>query len=198
MVSLGQPATAAGRVVFGAISVRDADEVAQLLAESADFHRGWVSYPTERDQVTSFVTDVPGDLMIFGVRLVADHALAGIMTLCRFAGEPWATAEYGCAVGIRHRGHGYLTEATSLLLRSAFTDLRLHRVEALVRPDNHASARMLTAAGFHPEGTARGAVRVNGSWQDHVRWAVTAEDYGLTGFPEMGRPASREGGGSDG
>ena len=157
----------------------DIEEAAVLLAESAEFHKGRVSYPTAPDQVGSFVAAANANgMMIFGVRLLADDALAGIMTLCRFSGEPWATAEYGCAVGVRHRGHGYLTEATGMLVRHAFSQLGLHRVEALVHPENYPSERMLAAVGFRPEGTARGAIRMHGAWIDHVRWAITAEDVG--------------------
>jgi ribosomal-protein-alanine N-acetyltransferase len=165
--------------------VNDIDETARMLSESAEFHRGWVSYPTAPAEVASFVADAAASgMMIFGVRCLADDALAGIMTLCRFAWEPWATAEYGCAVGIRHRGHGYLTEATALLVEHAFNELGLHRVEALVQPGNHPSERMLAAAGFRPEGTARRAVRVHGVWMDHVRWAITAEDCTAAGIAE--------------
>lgn len=173
----GRPAAATARIRITTLLVSDIEEAARLLAESADFHRRWVSYPTEPGQVASFVTAAgTNGTMIFGVRLLADDALAGIMTLCRFSGEPWATAEYGCAVGVRHRGHGYLTEATGMLVRHAFSELDVHRVEALVQPENYPSERMLAAVGFRPEGTARGAIRVHGAWVDHVRWAITAED----------------------
>ncbi len=166
----------------------DINETALMLAESAEFHMGWVSYPTTADSVASFVTNAAANgMMIFGVRCLADSALAGIMTLCRFSAEPWATAEYGCAVGMRHRGHGYLTEATGMLVRRAFRDLGLHRLEALVQSENYPSARMLTAAGFRPEGIARGAIRVNGVWTDHMRWAVTAEDCAAIDNPELAR-----------
>ncbi len=170
-------AVTATRVRLNVLLASDTGETARLLAESADFHQARVSYPTAPDQVASFVAAATANgMMIFGVRLLADDALAGIMTLCRFSGEPWATAEYGCAVGVRHRGHGYLTEATGMLVRHAFSELGLHRVEALVQAGNYPSERMLTAAGFRSEGTARGAIRVGDTWLDHVRWAITAED----------------------
>jgi ribosomal-protein-alanine N-acetyltransferase len=168
---------AVARVILKPVLAEDIDETALMLAESAEFHRGWVSYPTAVDSVASFVMDAAANGMtILGVRCMADNAFAGIMTLCRFSGEPWATAEYGCAVGVRHRGYGYMTEATQLLVPYAFQELSLHRLEALVQPGNYSSARMLTASGFRPEGLARGAIRVNGVWTDHTRWAITAED----------------------
>lgn len=127
MTVLGRPETAASRVTLALLTTGDSGEVTELLAESADFHRGWVSYPTRPGPVKSFLADAATNgFMVFGVRCLADQSLAGIATLCRFAGEPWATAEYGCAVGVQYRGHGYLTEATVLLTRSAFTELGLH------------------------------------------------------------------------
>ena len=177
MALSAKPEMVTTRVSFSRLLAGETQEIAELLAESSEFHKGWVSYPTAPDQVSSFVAaaDTNG-MMIFGVRLKADDALAGIMTLCRFAGEPWNTAEYGCAVGVRYRGHGYLTEATSMLVRYAFGELGLHRIEALVQPENYSSTRMLKTAGFRVEGTARGAIRVHGAWVDHVRWAILAED----------------------
>lgn len=69
-----------------------------------------------------------------------------------------------------------MAEAMNSLVRLAVEELGLHRVEALVRPDNVPSARMLAAAGFRLEGMTRGAIRIHGDWVDHARWAMLAED----------------------
>lgn len=160
-----------------------------MLADSAEFHQRWVSYPTGLAQVADFVTEAPRrGMYVFGVRRLSDAMLVGVATLCRISGEPWLTAEYGCAVGVRHRGQGYLTEATVLCARYAFGTFGLHRVEALVRPDNAPSNNMLRAAGFRPEGIARGAVRIGDTWVDHVRWAITADDGGHPVVDDGGHP----------
>ena len=155
----------------------DAAETAELLARSTDFHRNWVTYPTDLDQVAAFIAH-PGDdgMMVFGVRRRSDNVLVGIATLCRIAREPWLTAECGAAVDVRQCGNGYMAEGMRLLVRFAVEELGLHRVEALVRPENVASARMLTSAGFRIEGIARGAIRIQDDWVDHMRWAAIAED----------------------
>jgi ribosomal-protein-alanine N-acetyltransferase len=158
----------------------DAAETSEMLARSADFHRDWVTYPTSLDQVAAFIARSADDgMLILGIRRPSDNILVGIVTLCRIAREPWLTAECGAAVDVRHRGKGYMAEGMRLLVRFAIDELGLHRVEALVRPENVRSAYMLTSAGFRIEGIARGAVRIQDSWVDHVRWAITAEDLAI-------------------
>jgi len=62
-------------------------------------------------------------------------------------------------------------------LRFAFEHAGLHRVQAAVVPRNAASARVLEKAGFHEEGLARRYLLINGAWEDHVLFALLAEDW---------------------
>jgi ribosomal-protein-alanine N-acetyltransferase len=155
----------------------DAAEAAKMLTQSADLYRDWVTYPTDPDEATAFIMQSPDNgVLIFGIRRRSDDLLVGIATLSRIAYKPWLTAECGAAVGIQYRGNGYMAEGIRLLVRFAVDDLGLHRIEALVQPENIRSIRMLKIAGFRDEGTAHGAVRIQDTWVDHVRWAITAED----------------------
>lgn len=51
-------------------------------------------------------------------------------------------------------GHGYATHAAHQVLSVAFTTAGLNRLEAMHHPDNPASGRVLTKAGFTRVGTA--------------------------------------------
>lgn len=74
-----------------------------------------------------------------------------------------------------YAGQGYMTEAVASIVRFAFADLRLHRVEAACLPHNEASRAVLEKCGFAEEGRATGYLRINGKWQDHVLFAVLAD-----------------------
>ena len=63
------------------------------------------------------------------------------------------------------------------LLVEAFGPLELHRVEAVVLPENEPSRRLLARGGFRLEGVSRSLVLVRGAWRDHERWALTREDW---------------------
>jgi [ribosomal protein S5]-alanine N-acetyltransferase len=173
----GRVADGQQRIGLTELTMDDADELATLLAGSVSFHRPWVSYPTTPGGVRDYVGEVGAQGgLLFAVRRLDNDVLIGLVSLSRITRGAWQAAECGCAVGAPFRGNGYMAEAMTQAVTYAMAQLGLHRIEALVRSGNTASQRMLTAAGFRPEGVARSSVRVNGAWLDHVRWAITADD----------------------
>lgn len=61
---------------------------------------------------------------------------------------------------------GFMTEALKRVLEYGFTDLKLHRVEALIAAENEPSLRLLLRYGFTKEGTMREDYFVNGKNED--------------------------------
>jgi ribosomal-protein-alanine N-acetyltransferase len=59
-------------------------------------------------------------------------------------------------------GHGYMTEALAALQDYGFQKLQLHRIEALVLPQNMRSIRLLKRLGYQQEGL----LRERGYWND--------------------------------
>ena len=69
-------------------------------------------------------------------------------------------------------GHGYATEVAVALLRFGFETLRLHRIHAIVEPENIASARVLEKAGMRREGHLRDHRYAKGDWRDSLLYAI--------------------------
>jgi len=65
-----------------------------------------------------------------------------------------------------HKRKGYTTEALEVVLKYGFTDLKLHRIEALIADENEPSKRLLLRYGFTKEGTMREDYPVNGVNED--------------------------------
>ena len=112
----------------------------------------------------------------FFVFALADHALLGGVTLSHVRRGVAQAASVGYWVGAQHAGQGFMTEAVCAVLGFAFNQLRLHRVEAICIPDNHPSRRLLERVGFVREGYARGILKINGAWRDHLSYAILRED----------------------
>jgi len=90
--------------------------------------------------------------------------------------------EVSWAVYREHRGRGLALRAVRLLVRYAFDDLGLARVEARVEPGNLRSLRLASRAGLRREGLLRGREDLRGERQDFVLLARLA----LDGEPSRG------------
>jgi len=75
------------------------------------------------------------------------------------------------------RGRGVGSEAVGLLLRFAFDDLNLQRVQLHVFADNAAAIRVYEKAGFVREGVLRQAAHIGGKYVDVVLMGILREDY---------------------
>lgn len=106
----------------------------------------------------------------------ADDALLGGVTLSNLRRGVSQCATLGYWIGAPYQRQGYMSEALPAVLRFAFDQLGLHRVEAACLPDNQASRSLLLKSGFREEGYAREYLRINGRWQDHVLFAILRND----------------------
>jgi ribosomal-protein-alanine N-acetyltransferase len=62
-------------------------------------------------------------------------------------------------------------------LKFAFEDLGLHRVEAAIVPRNDRSRRVADKLGMRQEGISERFLQIRGVWEDHVRYAITTEEW---------------------
>ena len=70
-----------------------------------------------------------------------------------------------------------MSRAVRAMLRHAFLEMRLHRVEAACAPNNERSRRLLEGAGFQREGFARAYLLIDGAWQDHLLFAMLEREF---------------------
>lgn len=73
-------------------------------------------------------------------------------------------------------GKGYATEVAKELIRFAFEDLKLHRVQAGAATENIGSLRVLEKAGMTREGLKRKVLPIRGDWYDNYMYAILEED----------------------
>jgi ribosomal-protein-alanine N-acetyltransferase len=160
---------------------------AALRMESREFLTPWEPVWSEDDLTrTSFrlrakratreiASDEAYSLFIFEAR---SETLLGGLTLGLVRRGVAQACTLGYWMGQRHAGKGHMTEAVRGALTFAFSDLALHRVEAACLPHNEPSRRLLERVGFQREGEARGYLRINGVWADHLLYGMLAADLG--------------------
>lgn len=157
---------------------RDGKEFIALNRASARLHRGLVSPPTSTTEFTGFLErSRKTDSACFLIYRLEDDTIVGSINLSQIFMGGFCSAYLGYYVGAPYAGQGYMTEALQLMLRHAFQDLKLHRVEANIQSGNLASLALVKRAGFIKEGYSRRYLKVCGRWRDHERWAILAEDW---------------------
>ena len=102
--------------------------------------------------------------------------LAGQMTISNII---WGSARMGSAgywVDRDVAGRGVTPTALALAVDHCFFNVGLHRIEVNIRPENHASLRVVRKLGFREEGIRERFLHIDGDWRDHVSFALTADE----------------------
>ncbi len=106
-----------------------------------------------------------------------NEEVVGLVSLSQIFRGPFDNAIMGYWVGAACVRKGYGAAGVRLALARAFGALKLHRVEANVMPTNEASIALVRRVGFREEGYSPRYLQIAGRWEDHTRWALTAEDW---------------------
>lgn len=166
------------------VAAGDQDEFLRLARASVDLHHPWYTMPTTPREfgiyLTRFSQATAEGLL---VRVRDGGALAGVITIDSIVRGRFQSASLSYAAFAPSAGRGYMSEGLGLVLRYAFQQLRLHRLEASIQPDNQASLALVRRLGFRREGYSPDMLFIDGAWRDHERWAITRE---MTDFPPVG------------
>ena len=110
----------------------------------------------------------------------------GVFVAGKFAGEinlngvvrgAQQSSTMGYWIDRAQAGRRYIAEGVVVMTRFSFEQLHLHRVEICIVPRNHNSRRVMDVLAIREEGTAARFLEINGTWEDHVRYGITAEEW---------------------
>lgn len=113
----------------------------------------------------------------YGFGVFVEGQFAGEVNVSSVQRGPFQSAYVGYWMDERHAGNGYTPEAVVVVCRYVFEELGLHRLQIAIIPRNRASHRVVEKLAIRSEGTALRYLEINGAWEDHVRYAITAEEW---------------------
>jgi [ribosomal protein S5]-alanine N-acetyltransferase len=179
----------ADRVILRPLTGGDQAEFIGLVRTSAHLHRPWMSLPSTADEFQAFVRryQQPSAESLL-VCLRGSGAIAGVVNINSIIRGRFQCGSLGYAAFAPTAGQGYMTEGLGLVVRYAFGQLRLHRLEANIQPGNHASLRLVRRLGFRREGYSPEMLFIDGAWRDHERWALTSTMTGIAVEPHPTLP----------
>ncbi|HZQ27871.1 MAG TPA: GNAT family protein [Acidimicrobiales bacterium] len=113
----------------------------------------------------------------YGFGVFVDGRFGGEINLSSIQRGPFQNAYVGYWIDQALAGNSYTPEAAVVLFRFAFDDLDLHRVQVSIIPRNRPSRRVVEKLELRDEGVATRYLKINGAWEDHIRFAITAEEW---------------------
>lgn len=164
----------------------DAEALHELRLRNREFVRPYEPIRPESDftlqavkaQLDGAIADFEaGKSYSFGVFMCEQDQLIGRTNLSNVVRGAWQNATIGYFLDQQHNGKGYMSEAVKLAVQFAFEHAGLHRVQGAVMPRNIGSIKVLQKAGFRFEGMSLRYLQINGVWEDHNIYAITAEDW---------------------
>jgi len=113
----------------------------------------------------------------YGFGIFVDGRFVGEITLSSIQRGPLQSAYIGYWIDEAVAGRGLMPEAVVTMMQYAFESLRLHRIEINIIPRNAPSRRVVEKLGLRFEGIAERYLEIDGAWEDHARYAITAEEW---------------------
>lgn len=171
-----------GPVELRLIRTRDARALQKELMENRSWLRKW--------EATIPGAPVSLDMRIGVRRLLQQYRegggypfvmlyrgeIAGQLNVWGVARGSLSSATIGYWVSERFAGKGITPACVAMATDFCFTEGGLHRMEICIRPENHASLRVVQKLGFRYEGLRRRYIHIDGGWRDHYAFALTTEE----------------------
>jgi ribosomal-protein-alanine N-acetyltransferase len=166
------------------VALGDVPVLAELLRVNRDFLSPWEPI---RDE-DYFTAD--GQRAVIGAALeryelgsTLPHVIlddtgrvVGRITLNEIVRGPAQSCGLGYWVSAADNGRGLATAAVRDIIRVAFEELGLHRIQAGALLDNVRSQRVLERNGFVRFGVAPAYLHIGGEWRDHALYQVVTTD----------------------
>jgi len=159
---LPAPELLSARLRLRATTLDDAEALSSIFASEEALRHGGraplADVPRVREKLARDVEEARrGEAVLWSVTERGSDWAVGYVGLHHWVQKD-RCAEVGYALAPPYWGRGYMRELMPLLVRFAFSEMRLHRLEAQLDPGNSASARLVERAGFTLEGVLRDKV----------------------------------------
>ncbi len=136
--------------------------------------------PLTRDSARALLNQQLGDAkgVYFSIVRQDTGQVIGYTFLAQIMRNHHVANEFGIVIGARGLwGQGYGSEATRLMLKYGFRELKLHKIQLLVLDFNERARRLYRRHGFMEEGILREARIVDGVWYDVVLMGILEHEY---------------------
>ena len=163
------------RIALRPPTLEDEREFIALANASVELHRPWITAPSTTETFRRYLdTMARPENRRFLVCVKETDRIAGVVNLTNIVLGLFRSGYLGYYAFAGFERRGLMREGLRTVVRYAFRDLSLHRLEANIQPGNVASIALVQSIGFEKEGYSPRYLKIGGRWRDHERWAILA------------------------
>ncbi len=176
------------RLIIKVINNSFAENVAHYLLKNKYFFREWTPLTSEKIYTSKYQTKKLNKevekirdgtflkLWLFRKDEISLHNIIGDITFSNIIYGTFLSCFLSYKLDFGHIDKGYMSEALKIAINFAFSELKLHRLEANIMPKNINSIILIEKLGFEKEGYSKKYLKINGVWEDHLRYALLNEN----------------------
>lgn len=172
-----------GDIRLRPLRTRDARAWREVRKRNADYLNPWeASMPEEGREQGEMAPSFSGMVRrsksearagrLLPWALESEGRFVGQLTVGGISYGSLRSAYIGYWIDAAVAGRGITTLAVAMASDFCFADLRLHRLEINIRPENLASRAVAEKAGYHVEGMRPNYLHIDGAWRDHVTYVL--------------------------
>jgi ribosomal-protein-alanine N-acetyltransferase len=174
------PTLTTQRLRLRQVEPRDAEDVYPTLADEETMRYYGPIYPSLA-AVQDYIAERQGDYarrdaIRWGITLKDADTLIGSCGFHHFD-EGYHRAETGYILNRAYWGQGIMGEALSAILTYGFTEMELHRIEAIIDVANERSKGVLLKLGFQYEGNLRQRYLFRGGFEDEHYFGLLRDEW---------------------
>jgi ribosomal-protein-alanine N-acetyltransferase len=164
-------------LILRAPDMNDEKNFLDAMNRSRALHSPWVNAPLTSEDFQRYLAR--SEQLNHKSLLVLDGAskIVGVFNINEIVRGLFQSAYLGFYASVDCHGKGLMSAGLKQVLEYAFVQLELHRLEANIQPDNVRSIRLVRQNGFREEGYSPRYLKINDVWCDHIRFAMTYEDW---------------------
>lgn len=165
-------------IIIRSAAAKDKDAFLNVMLQSKHIHQKYVpNVPYTSDEYGQFLARFDDENNINHLCIFQDKifGVINISNIVRGLFQSAFIGYYGSVISQNHKG--IMTLSMQAVLKKAFQEYGLHRLEANIQPDNYSSINFIRRNGFKKEGYSPRYLKIDGEWKDHERWALTYEDW---------------------
>lgn len=158
-------------------TIEDSELFIFAMLKSQELHTPWVKAPLTSSEFAEYLHRYEQPNQESFLVCNDKNKIVGVFNINEIIHRFFQNAYLSYYVVAEFAGKGYMSAGLKLVLQKVFNELKLHRVEANIQPDNLQSIFLVKNNGFRYEGFSPRYLKINDKWCGHEHWAMTYEDF---------------------